>query len=64
MRAKARTSRKLGAMPFQPTLDGQILEDAPIAAIRAGAAAGIPLLTGTTREEWKLFSGAQSGDAV
>lgn len=47
---------KLGAMPFQPALDGQILQGPPIDAIRAGSSAGIPLLTGTTREEWKLFS--------
>lgn len=53
---EGKDGRKLGAMPFQPTIDGQILEGPPIAAIRNGAAAGIALLTGTTREEWKLFS--------
>ncbi|MDE3114029.1 MAG: carboxylesterase/lipase family protein [Pseudomonadota bacterium] len=47
---------KLGALPFQPTLDGRILDGPPIGAIRGGSAAGIPLLTGTTLEEWKLFS--------
>ena len=26
------------------------------AAIRAGQAAGIPVITGTTREEWRLFA--------
>lgn len=43
------------AMPFQPVLDGVELPRPPIEAIRAGAAAGIPLLTGTTAEEWNLF---------
>lgn len=53
---EGKNTRKLGSLPFQPTIDGQILDGEPIAAIRAGSAAGIPLLTGTTREEWKLFS--------
>lgn len=53
---EGKNTRKLGSLPFQPTIDGQILDGAPIAAIRAGSATGIPLLTGTTREEWKLFS--------
>ncbi len=53
---EGKDGRKLGAMPFQPALDGQILQGPPIDAIRAGSSAGIPLLTGTTREEWKLFT--------
>lgn len=52
-----RDPRKLGALPFQPTLDGTLLPQRPIEAIRAGSAKAIPLLTGTTREEWKLFTG-------
>jgi para-nitrobenzyl esterase len=42
---------KLGGFPFQPALDTK-----PIDAIRAGAARGIAVLTGTTLEEWKLFT--------
>jgi para-nitrobenzyl esterase len=60
VQADARENKKgekLGPMPFQPSLDGQILPVRPIEAIREGASADIPLLTGTTREEWKLFSG-------
>jgi len=53
-----RDTRKLGGLPFQPTIDGALLPMRPIEAVRAGSAAGIPLLTGTTREEWKLFTGA------
>ena len=51
-------SRKLGALPFQPTIDGSIIPARPIALLREGTANGIPLLTGTTREEWKLFTAA------
>jgi para-nitrobenzyl esterase len=47
---------KLGSLPFQPAIDGAVLPQKPIDAIREGAAANIPLLTGTNLEEWKLFS--------
>jgi para-nitrobenzyl esterase len=49
---------KLGALPFQPTIDGTILPSRPIDAVREGSARGIALLTGTTREEWRLFTAA------
>jgi para-nitrobenzyl esterase len=51
-------SRKLGRLPFQPAIDGAILPVRPIAALREGAGGNIPLLTGTTREEWRLFTAA------
>ncbi len=51
-------TRKLGRLPFQPVIDGALLPVAPIDAVRGGSAAGIPILTGTMREEWKLFSAA------
>jgi para-nitrobenzyl esterase len=51
-------TRKLGRLPFQPAIDGSILSERPIDAIRSGSAAGIPVLSGTTREEWKLFTAA------
>jgi para-nitrobenzyl esterase len=43
-------------LAFSPVLDGDVLPVPPIDAVRAGSAADVPLLTGTTREEWKLFS--------
>lgn len=49
---------KLGDVPFQPTIDGVVVPERPIDAIRRGAAAGIPVIAGTTKEEWKLFSAA------
>jgi para-nitrobenzyl esterase len=48
--------QKLGRLPFQPVIDGQILMERPIDALRRGASRNIPLMVGTTREEWKLFS--------
>lgn len=48
-----------GGMPFAPTIDEALLPVRPIERIRAGYAAGIPILTGTTMEEWKLFTAAR-----
>jgi para-nitrobenzyl esterase len=42
-------------MMFEPVVDGQVLPARPIAAIVAGASAGIELLIGTTAEEWRFF---------
>ena len=42
-----RDTRKLGGLPFTPTIDGALLPVRPIEAVRKGSAAGIPLLTGT-----------------
>lgn len=47
---------KLGSLAFQPTVDGSLLPIKPIDAIRAGSAAGVPLIAGTTAEEWKLWT--------
>jgi para-nitrobenzyl esterase len=45
----------VGMMPFHPTVDGDVLPAAPVDALRAGAAAGIPLVIGTTTDEMRLF---------
>jgi para-nitrobenzyl esterase len=42
-------------MVFLPVVDGHVIPEQPIEAIRRGAAARIPLLVGTTLDEWKLF---------
>ena len=42
-------------MVFLPMVDGDVVPEQPLAAIRRGATANIPLLTGATLEEWKLF---------
>jgi para-nitrobenzyl esterase len=41
--------------PFCPVVDGEVLPDIPINAIRKGAASGIKILAGTNLEEFKFF---------
>jgi para-nitrobenzyl esterase len=57
--AQARTAERLRrVLPdpvFQPTLDGALLPRAPLEALAEGAAADVPLLVGTNRDEWKFF---------
>jgi para-nitrobenzyl esterase len=59
MRAQLRTSRALGlldgTLPWQPSVDGDLLPEAPLAAIRKGVSGSVPVLVGTNRDEWKLF---------
>ena len=43
------------------TVDGDLIPEQPITAIRRGAARDIPLLIGTTLDEWKLFTAIDSG---
>lgn len=45
----------LGTLAWQPSVDGDVLPRSPLGEIQAGGAAGVPLLVGTTRDEWKLF---------
>jgi para-nitrobenzyl esterase len=46
---------ELGLLPFQPLVDGEEIPAPPIDAIAGGLSAGVSLMTGTTRDEWKLF---------
>jgi len=52
--------REMGAggagLPFTPVVDGVVLPEAPIDAIGKGQAAGVSVLVGTTRDEWRLFT--------
>ena len=50
---RAATPQKL--MAFLPAVDGDVIPEQPLDAIRRGEAAQIPLLVGATLEEWKLF---------
>ncbi len=45
----------VGMMPFHPMVDGEVLRQAPPAALRAGAARGVPMIIGTTTDEMRLF---------
>jgi para-nitrobenzyl esterase len=51
--------RRIGGLPFAPTIDGDLLPARAIENVRAGSAKGIALLSGTTMEEWKLFTVAR-----
>jgi para-nitrobenzyl esterase len=44
-----------GLLPFQPVVDGDSLPRQPLEALRDGHSAGVDLLIGTTRDEWRLF---------
>jgi len=45
----------LNVLPFAPVIDGTVLPADPLAALGAGQGGGIPLLTGTNRDEARLF---------
>ncbi len=44
-----------GLMAFVPVVDGEVLPEHPLAAIKAGAGAAVPLLIGTNAEEFRFF---------
>jgi para-nitrobenzyl esterase len=44
-----------------PVVDGGLLPGDPVAAVAGGSASGVPLLIGTTRDEWAFFT---VGDAA
>ncbi len=46
---------RLLRLPFQPVVDGVVLPAPPLEAVRAGGAAGVPLLIGTNRDELTLY---------
>ena len=45
----------LSLLPFAPTVDGTVLPAAPLTALAAGQGGGVPLLTGSNRDEARLF---------
>jgi len=47
---------KLGGLPFQPVVDGNVLPRDPFSAVADGAAREIPILIGTTVDEMKMFA--------
>lgn len=44
-----------GVLAFQPVVDGTLLPQHPLEAVQGGSAAGVPLVIGTTADEWNLF---------
>ncbi len=57
-RVVARRVGTPGWLPFQPVVDGVVLPEPPLAAIRGGLSRDVPLLVGSNRDEWKLFAAA------
>ncbi len=47
--------QNLSSMPLQPVIDGEILPALPFETVQNGSADGVPILVGTTAEEWNLF---------
>jgi para-nitrobenzyl esterase len=45
-----------GNLAFGPTIDGEVLPKRGIQCVREGSAKGVAVMTGTTRDEWKLFT--------
>ena len=48
-------ARDVPGLAFQPVVDGDLLPQRPLVAVRAGAGAAVPMLIGTNRDEWKLY---------
>ncbi|MGA5542426.1 carboxylesterase/lipase family protein [Mycobacterium sp. NPDC051198] len=44
--------------PFHPCIDGDVIAEHPLVVARARAMPGIPILAGTTRDEWRIFDAA------
>jgi len=63
LRALAAWARPDAPLAFQPVVEGDLLPEPPLDALRGGLAADVPVLTGTTREEWRLFQFMDRGMA-
>lgn len=59
LRAQAEVAPKLGVrlgiLPWQPSIDGVLLPEAPLDAIRHGRVTPVPTIVGTNKDEWRLF---------
>lgn len=53
-RARRRAGSGLG-LPFGPVVDGVVLLQPPLESVVEGSSSGVPLLVGSTRDEWMLF---------
>jgi para-nitrobenzyl esterase len=52
------------ATPFQPTLDGCVVPDVPLDAIRKGASSGVDLIAGTAAQEALAFGDVAGSPAA
>ncbi len=46
----------IGWMPLRPVIDGGLLQDLPLEEIRHGSAKGLPVMAGTTADEWRFLA--------
>lgn len=51
-------------MPFQPVIDGVVLPSHPLQAMKEGASNNIPIIVGSTLDEWEFFSLVDPGMAA
>ena len=49
------TDLEIGTQPLQPCIDGVVLPELPFEGVAKGAAAGVPVLVGTTLDEYRAF---------
>ncbi len=49
-------SRTSSGLPFGPVVDGRVVPGPPFEAVVGGSARSVPVLVGTNRDEWNLFS--------
>ena len=50
--------------PFHPCIDGDVIPEHPLVVARTRAMPAIPILAGTTRDEWRIFDAALDEDVV
>ncbi|MGH0035286.1 MAG: carboxylesterase/lipase family protein [Myxococcota bacterium] len=59
LRAQSTTTQRMGLvdgrLPWQPSVDGDLLARTPLEAIAEGSSAHVPTLVGSNLDEWKLF---------
>jgi para-nitrobenzyl esterase len=55
-RTVAKMWRSVSGLTFQPVVDGRVIPAAPLERIRSGCAAGVSLLVGSNRDEYKLWN--------
>lgn len=63
LEAQGRVNRELtnsrDLMVMAPCVDGELITEFPLEAIRKGSASHISMMIGTTLDEWKLFTAAE-----
>lgn len=62
--AAAAKAGRAGGPLYGPVVDGTSLQQRPIEAVRGGAAAAIPLMLGTNRDETKLFAATMRREEI